>query len=148
MKATKKNIKETVREYMETKNLTAMCRNFRLMGITKRGDIVEAIRSAYTWKYFTHKAGETPTHIAFNLLSGDLDGKRSDLTTSYMNDWEFVRWQKTLERRYLKILIVGDKHIYWASPAYGHSDYNKSVWRENTPENRRKAEIINKFLLK
>lgn len=48
--------------------------------------------------------------------------------------------------RYTKRLIIGHTHIYWASPAYGHSDYNKSIFGDNTAKNRRKAELINKLL--
>lgn len=50
--------------------------------------------------------------------------------------------------RYTKRLIIGHTHIYWASPAYGHSDYNKSIFGDNTPRNRRKAELINSMLNK
>lgn len=36
---------------------------------------------------------------------------------------------------YSKVFIIGNKHIYLASPYYGHGDYNKSIICENTPEN-------------
>lgn len=49
---------------------------------------------------------------------------------------------------YKKILIEGNTHIYWAHPYYQHKDYNKSIWRKNTPENRVKMQIINNFLNK
>lgn len=48
--------------------------------------------------------------------------------------------------RYAKRLIIGHTHIYWASPVYEHQDYNKSIFADNTPKNRRKAELINKLL--
>lgn len=48
--------------------------------------------------------------------------------------------------RYAKRLIIGHTHIYWASPIYGHQDYNKSIFADNTPKNRRKADLINKLL--
>lgn len=50
--------------------------------------------------------------------------------------------------RYTKRLIIGNTHIYWASPVYGHQDYNKSIFADNTPQNRRKAELINNLLNK
>lgn len=50
--------------------------------------------------------------------------------------------------RHTKRLIVGNKHIYWASPVYGHQDYNKSIFADNTPRNRRKAELINRLIVK
>lgn len=49
---------------------------------------------------------------------------------------------------YMKLLIEGNKNIYWASPAYGHSDYNKSVWAKNSAENRRKMVLINSLITK
>nr|UVM82158.1 MAG: hypothetical protein [Bacteriophage sp.] len=48
--------------------------------------------------------------------------------------------------QYTKRLIIGHTHIYWASPYYGHKDYNKSIFSDNTPKNRRKAELINNLL--
>lgn len=47
---------------------------------------------------------------------------------------------------YEKVIIEGNKHLYIASPIYLHADYNKSIFAKNTPENRRKAELINKLL--
>lgn len=49
---------------------------------------------------------------------------------------------------YKKILIPTHENIYWASPIYGLSDYNATVWKENTPQNRKKAALINKYLLR
>ena len=47
---------------------------------------------------------------------------------------------------YSKILIEGSKNIYWASPIYKHSDYNKSIAFENNEKNRKIMNVINKFL--
>jgi hypothetical protein len=47
---------------------------------------------------------------------------------------------------YSKILICGNTNIYWASPIYGHEDYNKSRAFANTEKNRRAAELINNFM--
>lgn len=47
---------------------------------------------------------------------------------------------------YSKILIVGNTHIYWASPVYRLEDYNKFRAFENTEKFRKVAELINKFL--
>lgn len=47
---------------------------------------------------------------------------------------------------YSKMLIVGHNNIYWASPSYGHADYNKSIALPNTERNRRAATIINHYL--
>ena len=47
---------------------------------------------------------------------------------------------------YSKKLILGNTNIYWASPVYEHSDYNKSVAFPNTEKFRKIASLINKFL--
>lgn len=47
---------------------------------------------------------------------------------------------------YSKMLIEGNKNIYWASPSYGHSDYNKSIAMENTEKNRAIMNVINRYL--
>lgn len=49
---------------------------------------------------------------------------------------------------YEKVIIEGNKHLYIASPIYGHSDYNKTIFADNTPRNRRKAALVNKLLEK
>ena len=47
---------------------------------------------------------------------------------------------------YSKKLFLGNKNIYWCSPVFGHSDYNKSIAFDNTEKNRIIAEKINKYL--
>jgi hypothetical protein len=47
---------------------------------------------------------------------------------------------------YGKILIEGNSNIYWASPAYGHSDYNKHIAFPNTLRNRKVMQLINAFI--
>lgn len=42
-----------------------------------------------------------------------------------------------------KIIIEGGRNLWFVSPVYGHKDYNKSVFAENTERNRRKALLIN-----
>ena len=62
---------------------------------------------------------------------------------------EWAKWQKDkglMTTIYAKILIEGNTNIYWASPVYGHSDYNKSVAFENNGVNRKVAQLINKYL--
>lgn len=58
---------------------------------------------------------------------------------------EQIKWGYS---SYSKILIEGNTNIYWASPVYLHSDYNKSRAMENTPENRKIMELVNKMLAK
>jgi len=43
---------------------------------------------------------------------------------------------------YYKVMIEGNKNIYYASPDYGHADYNKSrIW----PNNERGHKLMNLF---
>lgn len=43
---------------------------------------------------------------------------------------------------YFKLMIEGNNNIYYASPEYGHSDYNKSrIW----PNNERGRKLMNLF---
>jgi hypothetical protein len=48
---------------------------------------------------------------------------------------------------YIKVLIEGNTHIYWAHPGYGHSDYNKGKAMPNTPKHREAAREINRMLV-
>ena len=50
--------------------------------------------------------------------------------------------------RYSKILIFGNNNIYWASPIYQHSDYNKCIAMPRTTKNEKLANTINNILIK
>lgn len=49
---------------------------------------------------------------------------------------------------YCKVLIRGNNNFYWASPVYGHSDYNKSVAFPINEKNERLAYLINSMIYK
>jgi len=73
-----------------------------------------------------------------------------DASGHYMSITD-IKHDLTLYRRsdnYRKILIEGNKHIYWAHPVYLHKDYNKSIFAENTPANRKRMRLINSLLSK
>lgn len=60
---------------------------------------------------------------------------------------QYAKYQKLQGfSQYAKILFIGNDNIYWCSPSYGHSDYNKSRAFKNTDKNRKLAKLINKFL--
>ena len=64
-----------------------------------------------------------------------------------LSEFNYAKLQKKAGRSsYSKMLIIGNKNIYWASPEYGHADYNKSIALPNTERNRRAATIINHYL--
>lgn len=47
-----------------------------------------------------------------------------------------------------KRIIEGGRNLWFASPVYGHIDYNKSIFAGNTERNRRKAFLINALAAK
>lgn len=49
---------------------------------------------------------------------------------------------------YFKILIEGNTGIYYASPVYQHSDYNKSRLFDKSPKNLKLMELFNKIVNK
>ena len=71
--------------------------------------------------------------------------KESTITRIKREMSEQIKWGYS---SYSKILIEGNTNIYWASPVYLHSDYNKSRAMENTPKNRKIMELVNKMLAK
>ena len=87
---------------------------------------------------------------AYKLSYGAKDKKYKCFKFGYNPILQAIIYAKENKRykgtSYFKILIEGNRNIYWASPIYEHSDYNKSIAFENTPENRAKMDIINNFL--
>lgn len=60
---------------------------------------------------------------------------------------QYAKFQKKSgQSTYSKKLVIGHTNIYWASPNYGHADYNKSIAFENTEKNRCVASVINRYL--
>lgn len=49
---------------------------------------------------------------------------------------------------YFKTLIEGFTGIYYASPSYGHRDYNKTRIMDKTPHNVKLMEVFNKLVTK
>ena len=143
IKPTKKKIREVSKTFLTDKDLTKFCRTMKQMGITNKWvilckceEVLGKRDSSQMWSQFY-----------FSVKTDDLEKSPE---TFFRTDDNLL--QELIRNRnsgaYKKILFVGNKHIYWCSPIYGHKDYNKSVWRENTPQNRAKAEIINRFLNK
>jgi hypothetical protein len=67
-----------------------------------------------------------------------------------LDAFRFARWiaANTKGTNYFKVLVEGNKNIYWASQKCGHSDYNKSIAMPNTPHNREVMRVINAYLTK
>lgn len=147
MKRTKKNEKAAVKAFVHSGNFTEFCKTCKAMGIVQRGMIYNIIRYYYTDRTVLKRTGKR-THVwCFSVLQTDLNTKKTFCKESPVNFLGQMRKNRNAGT-YKKVLIVGHRHIYWASPTYGHADYNKSIWRDNTPVNRRKMELINRFLNK
>jgi hypothetical protein len=72
-------------------------------------------------------------------------------TNPILDAINFAKEQKKnnwMQTNYGKVLIEGDRNIYWAHPQYQHADYNKSRALVNNERNRRVANVINQYLLK
>lgn len=147
MKRTKKNEKTAVRAFVNSGNFTEFCKTCKAMGIVQRGVIYNIICDYYTDRTIFKRTGKRAYEWCYNILKTDLDAKRSFSKETPVNLLEQMREERKVGK-YKKVLIAGHRHIYWASPVYGHADYNKSIWRDNTPANKRKMELINRFLNK
>lgn len=148
MKASYNTIHKVLSDYLKTKDLTALCKGLKSYGIVKQIDICNLFEEHYTAAYLNRKKTSAYT-IAYILLNTDLDVKIPYNPDKYI-PMSFVEEMKREKNAglYKKILFEGGSHIWWCSPIYGHKDYNKSIWRANTPENRAKMRIINNYLNK
>lgn len=147
MKATNKQLHEILKNFIADKNLTELCKGLKKVGIVKRVDISRLFHEHYSSKYLKSK-GINVVKTVWSDLQYDLDNKGKEYTFEQPNNLLQKLIINKSSGNYKKVLIEGNTHIYWAHPYYGHKDYNKSIWRKNTPENRVKMRIINNFLNK
>ena len=145
MKVTKKAIRDAVKKYRQDNDLTALCLFVKQSGFN-------SLYSFYWYfirhdQYIAKRDKEAISHALYHRLKRDLDGRQCYKTAETLTPVEEWKWRKNAGN-YKKILIEGRRHIWWASPAYGHADYNKRIWRDNTAENRAKMQIINAYLTK
>jgi predicted P-loop ATPase/GTPase len=138
MKATKSNIEKAVRAN-DTTALFAMFKG-------DRGQVYEAVRSLSV-----AKLSKRAYHFAYECQRKFVYRPEKKIHTQLCECIKFAKQQVndgSISTSYGKVLVEGNNNIYWASPNFGHSDYNKSRAFENTPENRILAKKINAFLLK
>ena len=149
MKRTNKSEKQAIQNYIATRNFTAFCRDMKSMGIVTRSEIYAIIEKYYTNKYL-RRFGLSCYKIAYENLKGDLVPTGTNPEPLNSVCYNFCQEMKANKNAgsYKKILVEGGKHIWWASPVYLHSDYNKSIFGDNNEENRRRMEIINAYLMK
>jgi hypothetical protein len=62
---------------------------------------------------------------------------------------ESARYYKSKEKNtYSKVLIEGNTNIYWASPVYQHSDYNKSIAIAKSEVSLKIMDLVNSYISK
>jgi len=138
MKTTKKEIRKALR----TLNRTIIFKMAKKCGIdvSNKKNVFEFICENCT----TQKVRKKAFSIAY------CPGKNIYYTTPFNNTLLAIshakKERKNGKSNYSKILIEGNKNIYWASPIYLHNDYNKSVAFPNNEKNKKIATIINNYL--
>lgn len=142
-----KEEKEIVRNFLDNCNFTEFCKKCKSRGIITQRDLCDLLERYYEYSTIRRKTGQNPFGWAYRTLQCDLNRKNDYNDFVPQNLLQEMQENKNYGN-YMKVLIEGNKHIYWASPVFGHQDYNKSIWRDNTAENRRKMVIINNFLTK
>lgn len=147
MNATEKKLHDILKNFIANKNLTELCKELKKVGVVRRVDISKLFHEHYSNRFLKSK-GINVTRIVWGELQYDLDKKEKEYSFEQPNNLLQELIINKNSGNYKKVLIEGNTHIYWAHPYYGHSDYNKSIWRKNTPENRVKMQIINNFLNK
>jgi len=142
MKITKKQIEKILR----TQNSTEIFKLAKMCGVDVKNKINVClfIRDNAPCQRVYRNAYKLSVNADY------LKHQRAKITNIYMPIRDlvnYVREQKKLgESNYAKMLIVGNKNIYWASPNYQHSDYNKGIAMPNNEKNRELAKKINKML--
>lgn len=144
-KITKKEIKET----LITMNPTKIYKLVARLGIdtSQKHLVYEFIKENAHANYVANSAWKV-AYESKNLYRRDR--LMYHISAPKIPIFDAIRYAKHQKQRgrdnYSKKLFVGNRNIYWASPDYGHDDYNKGVAFENSPRNRRIAELINKYL--
>lgn len=115
---------------------------------------IEQVKALQPWDFFTGNK-----KVVGYLLAKDVKeiiekkGKREALKHQSLKKSnvkeirELVDWSlKTKGTRYFKVLIEGNTGIYYASPSFGHSDYNKSRVFEKNDKTLKLMHLFNKIV--
>lgn len=140
MKPTIKQIKETLR----TQNRTAI---FKIHSqYLKSGGVTRYIHDFIV----EYAPNEEVRSNAYRITHWGAHEKHIDLKPLYQPIQDVIQYTKEQGKKglnsYSKVLIEGNNSIYWASPVYKHSDYNKSRALENNEKNREVMRVVNTFL--
>lgn len=141
-----KPTKAQIKKELATMNPTNIFRVAKKAGVDVRNisDVYNFVRKNAHAKKIKEKA--------FSLTYGAAIKKQVSCKPLRMPITEairFAKWQKSTlneNSNYFKTLILGSTNIYWARPAYGHEDYNKSIAFPITEKNIEIAKKINKYL--
>jgi hypothetical protein len=107
-----------------------------------------AVKSFIDQNAPTQKVEAASYRIAYQKENKEYCYKPNPLKVNEAIKHAHYHRRNTIGTNYFKILIIGKNNIYWASPVYGHSDYNKARAFSNTEKNRRAAYLINQLLKK
>ena len=135
-KVTKKAINLAIKE----KNTTEIFRLAYLSGIdtSKKSDVLEfAVKNCKYVKAFIK---------CYSIVNSGKKNYYVPYTPFLVSDnFNFAKKQKR-GSSYCKVLIKGNRHWYWASPIYQHSDYNKSIAFPINEFNNRFANLLNSII--
>lgn len=101
----------------------------------------------------TKKVGSLPVEVIKAIVAKKVSREVAKIDTSKKSNVqkvrELIKW--SLENKgtgYFKVLIEGNTGIYYASPSYGHSDYNKSRVFEKNAETLRLMQLFTSIINK
>lgn len=142
MKPTIKQIKEVLRTQDRTAIFKIHSQYLKSGGVTK-----------YVHDFIVEYApNEAVRSNAYRIAHLGKHEKHIDLKPLNQPIQDVIQYAKEQAKKglssYSKVLIEGNSSIYWASPVYQHSDYNKSRAMENNEKNREVMRVVNSYLNK
>lgn len=114
---------------------------------------IAQVKEIKTWSYTrfhgnTKKVGSLSVNDLKVIVAKKVSRERAKNDTAKESNFkkvrELIKWSlETAGTSYFKVLIEGNTGIYYASPVYGHSDYNKSRIFTKNAETLKLMEIFN-----
>ena len=114
---------------------------------------IEQVKSIKTWTNTNFHGnrkyvGSLTVAQIREIVKKKIDREIAKQYTTPANIYERLRYliaesKRTSGTNYFKILIPGNSGVYYASPIYGHSDYNKIRVFELTPKTVKLMNVFN-----
>lgn len=149
MRAAKKPTKKEIAKELRSLDCTRIHRIAAKCGVDANSfyDVINFVHNNATSVRINNKACDSVRRRSLDrdILKSKCENWNTD-TMYWIN--EAKKEAKRGRDNYSKIMIEGNRHIYWASPVYQHSDYNKSRAMPNTERNREVMRVINNYLAK